>query len=276
MTATAATPEIEALKRRHRQTWAAGRYTDVADRYIADVGEMLVERLGLKPGMDVLDLCTGAGLAAIPAARKGARVTGLDLVPELLECAAVRAQSRGLSVRWIEGDAEDIPLPDASFDAVISTFGIQFTPRHDASSAQVARVLRPDGVVGLVNWTPGGFIGQVLRTLGPYLPPLPEGASPTGQWGREEHIQELFAVHGLQFSFERGYAHFRGPSPVEWVEFMADRYGPLHMASRALPPERWSSLRQELIDLASATNVAGADGFDAPSEYVIAIGRHGA
>src|ERR1700740_1970488 len=223
MTVTETTPEIEALKRRHSQTWAAGRYTDVADRYIAEVGEMLIERLGVGPGLEVLDLCTGAGLGAFPAARKGARVTGLDLVPELLESAAARAQSQGLSVRWIEGDAEDIPLPDASFDAVTSTFGIQFTPRHEASSAQVARVLRRDGVVGLVNWTPGGFIGQVFRTLGPYLPPLPDGASPTGQWGREEHIQELFAVHGLKFSFERGYAHFRGPSPVEWVEFMAAR-----------------------------------------------------
>ena len=272
MSTPTATP-IAALKQRHRQTWAAGRYPDVADRYISEVGRIIVEKVGLRPGMEVLDLCTGAGLAAVPAAKTGANVTGLDLVPELLEVAAQRAVAENLSVRWVEGDAEDMPLPDAGFDAVISTFGIQFTPRHESSAAEVARVARQHAVVGLVNWTPAGFIGQVFRTLGPYLPPLPEGASPTGLWGREDHIEEMFRGHGFAFTFERGHAHFTGTSPEEWVEFMADRYGPLHMARRNLAPERWSSLRQELIDLAGATNVAGAGGFDAPSEYLIAVGR---
>jgi SAM-dependent methyltransferase len=273
MSTATTTSAIEALKQRHRQTWASGRYSDIADRYISEVGRGLVERLGLEPGKEVLDVCTGAGLAAIPAAQGGAHVTGLDLVPELLEVAAARAEANGLSIRWVEGDAEHMPFPDGSFDVVMSTFGIQFTPRHEASSAEVARVLRPGGVVAFVNWTPGGFIGQVFRTLAPYVPQLPEGATPTGQWGREEHIEQLLGGYGFRFSFERGYAHFRGPSPDEWVEFMAERYGPLHMTRRALVPERWASLRRELIELAAATNTAGADSFDAPSEYLVAIGR---
>jgi len=274
MTTTVATSAIETLKQRHRKTWASGRYTDIADRYISEVGRLLVERLQLAPVTEVLDVCTGAGLAAIPAAKAGARVTGLDLVPELLEVAAVRAKAQGLSIRWVEGDAERMPFADGSFDVVLSTFGIQFTPQHEASSAEVARVLRQEGVVALVNWTPAGFIGQVFRTLKPYLPPLPEGATPSGQWGREEHIEQLLGGCGFTFTFERGYAHFRGLNPDEWVEFMAERYGPLHMTMQALPPDRWASLRRELIDLATATNSA-ADSFDAPSEYLVAIGRRG-
>jgi len=274
VTTTIATSAIEGLKQRHRKTWASGRYSDIADRYISEVGRLVVERLQLAPGMDVLDLCTGAGLAAIPAAQTGARVTGLDLVPELLEIAAARAKAQGLSIRWVEGDAEHMPLPDGSFDVVMSTFGVQFTPQHEASSAEVARVTRPDGVVALVNWTPGGFIGQVFRTLAPYLPPLPEGATPTGQWGREEHIEQLLGSYGFRFTFDHSYAHFTGASPDEWVEFMAERYGPLHMTKRALEPDRWANLRRELINLATATNSA-ADSFDAPSEYLVAIGRRG-
>src|SRR2546430_5699312 len=165
MTTTIATSAIETLKQRHRKTWAAGRYSDIADRYISEVGKLLVDRLQLKPGMEVLDVCTGAGLAAIPAAQAGARVTGLDLVPELLEVAAVRAKTQGLKIRWVEGDAEGMPFVDGSFDVILSTFGIQFTPQHEASSAEVGRVLRQEGVVALVNWTPDGFIGQVFRTL---------------------------------------------------------------------------------------------------------------
>jgi SAM-dependent methyltransferase len=273
MTTLESIPALEALKQRHRQTWAAGRYSDIADRYIAEIGQLLVDRVHIQPGSDVLDVCTGAGLAAIPAARAGANVTGLDLVPELLEVARSRAEAEGLHVRWVEGDAERMPLPDSSFDVALSTFGIQFTPNHQASSAEIARVLRPNGMVALVNWMPEGFIGQVFRTLAPYLPPLPEGATPAGRWGAEEHIEGLLAGHGFMLSFDRGYAHFRGPSAEEWVEFMAERYGPLHMARRALNQDRWEALHKDLVDLAVATNIAGAEAFDAPSEYVVAVGR---
>ena len=240
-----------------------------------DVARLLdhTQRLGVAPGTELLDVCTGAGLTAIPAARAGAGVTGLDLVPELLEVAKQRAAAEGVAIRWVEGDAEKIALPDASFDVVTSTFGVQFTPCHEASSAEVARVLRPGGVVGLVNWTPRGFIGQVFGTLAPYLPPLPEGATPTGRWGLEEHIQSLFADHAVSFAFEYGYAHFRGPSAEEWVDFMADRYGPMHMARKALEPERWAKLRGELVDVATKFNASEGQGLDVPSEYLIAIGR---
>jgi SAM-dependent methyltransferase len=264
--------EIEALKDAHRATWDAGDYAAVADRYVTPLGRAAIERAAPLRGVELLDVATGAGLAAIPAARAGARVTGLDLAPSLLEVAADRSRAAGLDVDWVEGDAEALPFGDQTFDVILSVVGVQFAPRHEVVAAEVARVLRPGGRVVLCSWTPRGFIGQLLKTVGPRMPKPPATASPPPLWGDGEHVADLFAPHGVRFDFDTGEAEFTHGSAAGFVQFMADTYGPLLKARERLAPMgTWEELRDDLIALSNRFNRA-ADGFVAPSEFLIASG----
>jgi SAM-dependent methyltransferase len=261
-------------KDRHRATWGAGDYAEVADRLVLPLGHEIVAEVGVGPRDVVLDVATGTGNAAIPAARTGARVTGLDLVPDLLSIARGRADEAGVDVTWVEGDAESLPFEDGRFDVVLSTLGVQFTPDHRRSAHEIARTCRPGGRIGLCNWTPEGYIGRFFATLSPYLPPPPPGASPPPRWGSEEHVTGLFAGTGVELRFERRTIDFAEASPAAFIDFMAAAYGPLVKAREALTPDgRWESLRAELIAMTEASDVASDGTFRAPSEYLVVVGH---
>jgi len=267
------TPEIEALKAAHKATWDSGDYGAVADAFVLEVGETAVEKASIEAGTDLLDVATGTGSAAIPSAQKGARVTGLDIAPSLLERARERAAEAGVVVDWIEGDAEALPFEDGSFDTVLSAIGVQFAPRHELSAAELARVTRPGGEIVVCAWTPAGFIGQVFKTMGPYMPKPPAGASPPPLWGDQDHVRGLFEGTGVELEFETRSVNFEHGSAAGFVDFMADNYGPILKARERLSAEgRWDDLRSELIAVSEATNVADR-GFCAPSEYLVAHGR---
>lgn len=270
---TTLTVEMEQLKAAHRAIWASGDYAAVADAFVLGVGETAVANAGLEPGIEVLDVAAGSGNAAIPAALAGARVTALDLVPALLAAGAERAQRAGVEIDWVEGDAEALPFPDERFDTVLSVLGVQFAPRHEVTARELVRVTRPAGTIVLACWTPAGFIGQLFKTMSPYLPKPPVGASPPPLWGDEDHVRALFAGTGVELAFASHAASFHGESPAAFVEFMADHYGPVLKARDRLAREgRWDALRSDLVALCERANVA-EDGFRAPSEYLLTLGR---
>jgi SAM-dependent methyltransferase len=270
---TTMTVEMEQLKAAHRATWASGDYAAVADAFVLGVGQTAVARAGLAPGIRVLDVATGSGNAAIPAALAGARVTGLDLVPDLLAAGADRARRAGVEIDWMEGDAEALPFPDERFETVLSVLGVQFAPRHELTARELVRVTRPGGTIVLASWTPAGFIGRLFKTMAPHLPKPPVGASPPPLWGDQDHVRALFADAPVELAFESHAASFHGESPEAFVEFMADHYGPVLKARDRLAAEgRWEALRSDLVALSERANVA-EDGFRAPSEYLLTLGR---
>lgn len=266
--------ELVELKQAHRRTWASGSYATVAERLVDDVPPRhLLERVPIEPGMEVLDLATGTGNVAIRAAQRGARVTGLDLTPELLDRARERAVAAGVQVEWVVGDVEDLPFEDGRFDVVLSTFGIQFAPRHEAAAREAVRVTRAGGRIGLVNWTPRGHIGRVLRAVSARLPKPPAYASPPPLWGDEGHVRELFAFTGAELEFERASNPFVGfTSPEAWVAFMETNYGPLLTARQKLDGA-WSELRHELVALTTALDQGRPGALHVESEYLLTLGR---
>ena len=264
--------KIDELKAAHRATWDSGDYANVADRYVVPVGAAAIARAGDLPDAEVLDVATGAGNAAVPAALAGARVTGLDLAPSLLAVAAERSREAGVEVDWVEGDAEALPFADECFDVALSVVGVQFAPRHEVVAGELARVLRPGGRIVLCSWTPRGFIGQFLKTVAPRMPKPPAGASPPPLWGDEDHVSDLFAPHGVRFEHDRAYAEFSHGSAAGFVDYMAASYGPLVKARERLTPEgSWADLRADLIALCERFNTA-TDGFSARAEYLLAAG----
>jgi SAM-dependent methyltransferase len=267
MTATA---ELQALKEAHRKTWASGNYSRVAE-LVTDVGERIVERAGVKPGAEVLDVAAGTGNASIPAALAGAHVIATDLTPELFTAGRSRAVEAGVEIEWITADAEDLPFDDERFDYVLSSIGVQFVPRHEIVARELVRVCRPGGTIALGNWAADGYIGRMWTILGPYLPPPPSYASSPAAWGRVEHIEQLFAEYPVRLSFERHALYFEAESPAAYIDFLADSYGPILGARNRLSGEgRWEQPRGELIALSDEMNVADGH-FRAPSAYIVAL-----
>jgi SAM-dependent methyltransferase len=272
-TSMTVTIEIEELKAAQRATWASGDYAAVAEAFVSDVGRAAVAKAAIETGIEVLDVATGSGNAAIPAALAGARVTGLDLVPELLDVGRARAREAGVEIEWVQGDAEALPFADERFDTVLSVLGVQFAPRHEVTARELGRVLRPGGAIVLACWTPGGFIGRLFRTMAPYLPKPPAGVTPPPLYGDADHVRALFAQTGVELAFETRSATFWADSPHAFVAYMADHYGPVLKARARLVREgRWDALHADLIALCEDANVA-EDGFRAPSEYLLALGR---
>ncbi len=268
---------VEDLKQTHRVTWAAGDYPAVAERIDEVPPRDLLERVPVHPGEDVLDVATGSGNVALRAAAAGARVVGLDLTPELFEAARRREADYGVSVDWVEGDAEDLPFGDESFDAVLSVFGVQFAPRHEQTAAELARVTRPGGRIGLVNWTPTGLIGELFKIMGAYLPKPPAYASSPPLWGSEEHVRGLFAGSSVEFEFARGYNPWQFDSPEHWTVFMETNYGPTLKARERLTGEgRWEECREEIRALAARHNEATDGSLLMQAEYLVAIGTKAA
>jgi ubiquinone/menaquinone biosynthesis C-methylase UbiE len=188
---SASTQDAE-LKARHRAMWASGDYPSMVETFLLPLGPRLVDACAIEAGMRVLDVAAGTGNASIPAAQRGARVTASDLTPELLEAGRERAEGAGVELDWVTADAEQLPFDDGAFDVVMSSIGVMFAPHHAEAAAELARVCRPDGKIGLLSWTPEGMIGALFRTMGPFMPPPPPGAQPPPLWGSEEHLRELF------------------------------------------------------------------------------------
>lgn len=265
---------IDELKKAHRATWAAGEYAAVAEHIDEAPPRSLLEKVPTGPGQDVLDVATGTGNLALQAAAAGARVVGLDLTPELFEEARRRAADAGAEIGWVEGDAEQLPFEDASFDRVYSVFGVQFAPRHAEAAAEIARVCRPGGRIGIVNWTPAGAIGELFKVMGGYMPALPDYASPPPLWGNEEHVRSLFEGTGIELEFSNGSNPWRFDAADDWVAFMETRYGPTIKAREKLSGEgRWDECRAEILAMAERRNEADDGSFLMPAEYVVIAGR---
>src|SRR6185436_19499295 len=199
---SSAMPDSE-LKGRHRAMWASGDYPCMVETWLLPLGPRLVEAAGIGPGMRVLDVAAGTGNASLPAAQAGADVTASDLTPELLEAGRRRADAAGLTLAWVEADAEHLPFEDASFDVVISAIGAMFAPHHQQTADELVRVCRPGGTIGLLSWTPQGMIGAFFRAMKPFMPPPPPGVQPPPLWGSEEHLAELFGDRVMFGTLER-------------------------------------------------------------------------
>jgi SAM-dependent methyltransferase len=271
---TTSTPDaLTQIKDQHRAVWAAGRYADVAELIDHAAPPQLLTAVGIEPGQAVLDVATGTGNVALRAAALGAEVTGLDLVPDLLDIARSRDDGR---IAWIEGDAEALPFEDARFDRVLSVVGIQFAPRHQVVADELVRVCRPGGAIGLVNWTPEGLIGRMFKILGRYMPKPPEFASPPPLWGSEEHQLELFAGHDVSLSFSRGVNPFVFPTMDEYMTFFEERYGPTIKAKARLTADgTWDACRAELRALYEELNLASDGSLHIDSDYLVTVGRVG-
>ncbi len=246
------------LKARHRAMWALGDYPAVVRDLISDLGPRLVAACEIGPGQRVLDVAAGNGNVAIPAARTGAEVVATDLTPELLETGS--AQAEGVDLTWQQADAEALPFGDASYDAVVSCVGVMFAPHHQVAADELVRVCRPGGRIGLISWTPEGFIGQMFATMKPYAPPPPPGAQPPPLWGSEEHVRGLLGDGVTDVQARREVLrvdHFA--TPAGFREFFKAYYGPTIAVYRAnaADPDRCAALDRELDALAERHDLGG-------------------
>jgi ubiquinone/menaquinone biosynthesis C-methylase UbiE len=263
MTANPA-PDLGAIKTRQQATWASGDYAMVGTT-LQIVGETLCEAMDLRSGWEVLDVAAGNGNATLAAARRWCHVTSTDYVPSLLESGKVRAEADGYAVIFQEADAENLPFRDGEFDAVLSTFGVMFTPNQDRAAAEMLRVCKPGGKIGLANWTPASFVGQIFKCISKYLPP-PAGLKPASAWGTEARLQELFSgctIHATSRDFV-----FRYRSAKHWLEVFRTYYGPIHKAFAALDAAGQTDLTKDLMALMAQLNRSGDETLVLPSEYL--------
>jgi ubiquinone/menaquinone biosynthesis C-methylase UbiE len=262
---------MEEFKQVQRAMWDAGDYAALAP-YIAGVGELLVERAGVEEGMRVLDVACGTGSTALPAARAGARATGLDLVPKLLEAGRAKAEAAGVEIEWVEGDAEALPFEDGAFDRVFSTFGHMFAPRHRTVADEMLRVCAPGGTIGICCWTPEGTVGDTFRISGSFMPPPPDFASPPILWGTEQHVREMFGSRARDFAFERHSATIEWESPEGFADFFMPRFGPM-VAARERLGDRFAELREQILTMWKEVNQASNGGLVLPQEYLLSTAR---
>ncbi|HYK24807.1 MAG TPA: class I SAM-dependent methyltransferase [Steroidobacteraceae bacterium] len=264
-TASPATIDLDAIKARQQLTWSSGDYAAVGST-LQIVGEQLCEAVDLRSNQRVLDVAAGNGNATLAAARRFADVVSTDYVGSLLEHGRKRAEANGLSVAFQQADAEQLPFPDASFDVVLSTFGVMFTPNQERAAQELIRVCRPGGKVGLANWTPEGFIGRLFRLVGKYVPPSPGIKSPL-LWGTKAHLDTLFGSGGT-IGVRRAHFVFRYKSPEHWVEFFRTYYGPVLKAFAAIDPEARAALEGDIYGLLGELNVARDGTLVIPGEYL--------
>jgi SAM-dependent methyltransferase len=265
--------DVSAIKQGQKMMWTAGDYPEVSRR-IASVAELLAERVGAQAGLELLDVATGSGNVAIAAARAGAKVTGLDLTPKLLDVARGRASSEGLAIEFVEGDAEELPFEQGSFDRVTSCFGVMFAPRQAVAAAELARVARPGATIGVTAWTPEGFVGASFRTSASFMPPMPPELKPPVMWGNEEHVRSLFADSGAEVTCERRTVTFSGPTIEAWFADDERMLGPAVMAKAALEPQgRYEQLREDMLELYDSFNEADDGSFRVQSEYLLTLAQ---
>lgn len=260
------------LKARHRALWASGDYPAVAAELIPQLGPELVKAAGVRAGQRVLDVGAGSGNAAIPAAATGADVTASDLTPELFDAGRRIAAEQGVELAWAEADAEALPFPDESFDVVLSCVGAMFAPRHRTVADELVRVTRPGGTIGMVNWTPQGFIGNLFATMAPYAPPPPPGATPPPRWGDEEHVRALLGDRVTALDMRRQTVRMdRHTDPVEFREYWKRNYGPTIAVYKfnADRPERIADLDRDFLEFLTSWS----DGSGWAAEYLLVTAR---
>jgi SAM-dependent methyltransferase len=258
--------DFAAVKGRQQAAWSAGNYA-VVGTTLQIVGEDLCEALDLRAGSRVLDVAAGNGNATLAAARRWCDVTSTDYVASLLESGRARAYAEGLPVLFQEADAEALPYADASFDVVMSTFGVMFTPNQEKAAAELARVCKPGGRIGLANWTPESFIGQVFKTIGKYIPP-PAGVVSPALWGTKARLQALFEGNAWDIVTTNRYFTFRYRSPAHFMEVFRTYYGPMNKAFAALDGDRQAALYADLLTLIESRNRSGDMTLVLPSEYL--------
>lgn len=272
MERTQLTPEMEVLKGKLRATWMAGDFGVIA-RMIAHGGDEFVDRLDIKPGMKVLDVACGTGNTAIPEAKKGADVTGLDLASNLIDQARARAEAEGVKAKFDVGDVEAMPYDDGEFDAVVTMFGAMFAPRPDITAAEMKRVCKPGGFIAMANWTPEAFTGAMFKIGAKHVPP-PSGMSPPLQWGMEDMVRERFSegISDLQMNRRKILFTFDG-SPADVVEHFRQYFGPTQKAFDSLDEAGQAALRKDLVDLWIENNQATDGTTKVESEYLEVIAR---
>jgi SAM-dependent methyltransferase len=264
-TAIPATIDLAAIKARQQVAWGLGDYALIGTT-LQIVGEMLCEAVDLRSNQHVLDVAAGNGNATLAAARRFAEVVSTDYVASLLARGRERAAADRLPVTFQEADAENLPFPAASFDVVLSTFGVMFTPNQERAASELLRVCRPGGKIGLANWTPEGFIGTLFRTIGKYVPPAPGVKSPA-LWGTKVHLHALFGAKATVAAEEKNFV-FRYGSPKHWVETFRGYYGPVHKAFAAIDPNARKALEADLYALLDELNVAKDGTLVVPSAYL--------
>ena len=259
-------PDLATLKARQQAAWSSGNYA-VVGATLQIVGEELCEALDLKAGSKVLDVAAGNGMASLAAARRWCDVTSTDYVPALLERGRARAAAEGMEIEFREADAENLPFDDNHFDTVLSTFGVMFTPNQERAAAELMRVCKPKGKIGLANWTPDGFIGQVFKTLGKHLPP-PAGAKSPALWGTSARLHEMFDAGARSIRAESRLFKFRYRSPAHFLDVFKTYYGPVLKAFAALEPAKQEELHNDLHALIVRMNRSGDTTMVVPSEYL--------
>jgi SAM-dependent methyltransferase len=264
-----AASDLTSLKLRQQAAWSSGNYAIVGTT-LQIVGEELCEALDLRAGSKVLDVAAGNGMASLAAARRWCDVTSTDYVPALLERGRARASAEDMAIEFVEADAENLPFDRDSFDTLLSTFGVMFTPNQDRAAAELLRVCKPKGKIGLANWTPEGFIGQVFKTLGKYLPP-PANAKSPALWGTRARLSEMFDADASSVKAESRIFNFRYRSPEHFLDVFRTFYGPVLKAFAALDPAKQEELRNDLHALIVRTNRSGDGTMIVPSEYLEVI-----
>jgi ubiquinone/menaquinone biosynthesis C-methylase UbiE len=259
-------PDLGAIKAKQQATWASGDFA-VIGVTLQVVGESLAEAVDIRAGERVIDVAAGNGNATLAAARRFAEVTSTDYVPELLDKGRARAAAESLRVEFRVADAEELPFDDGTFDVALSTFGAMFTPDHMRPAREMLRVVRDGGRIGLANWTPEGFIGQLFKVIGRYIPP-PAGLKSPALWGTEPHIVELFGDQAADIRTVRKHFHFRYRSAAHWIQVFRDFYGPTHKAFAALDTTGQDALGKDIAALLDDYNVAGSGALVVPSEYL--------
>ncbi len=258
--------DYTAVKSRQQGAWASGDYGKVGVT-LQVTGEMLCEAMDLRAGQSVLDVAAGNGNATLAAARRFCKVSSTDYVPALLEQSARHAAAEGFDIDFRAADAEDLPFADASFDNVVSTFGVMFTPDQRRAAAELVRVCKPGGKIGLANWTPEGFIGQLFKTIGRYVAP-PPGVNSPAAWGTEDFLREAFAASTSRVDIAQRSFVFRYRSPVHWLEVFGTFYGPVLKVMENIDPARLKDFRAEVLELIGRFNHAEDGTMVVPSSYL--------
>lgn len=267
-----ATEEDRALKAKHAAMWASGSYPTVVDEVVHALGGILVEAIDVRAGQRVLDVAAGTGTSAIPSARRGAEVVATDLTPELLAVGRAAAEAEGVELTWQTADAEALPFADADFDVVMSSIGVMFAPHHQLAADELLRVCRPGGTIGVLSWTPDGFIGQLFATMKPFAPPPPPGASPAPLWGSVEHVRELFGDRVDEISaHQQALRVDRFADGAEFRDFFKAHYGPTIAVYRFIADddEKVAALDAEMAALGDRFSQDGV----MPWEYLIVTAK---